>query len=187
MQTRSKSLIAGLATMLALSSGAAMADYGHQYRDRAKVVSSTPVYEQINEPRRECWTEYESREVYRNGNNTGGAILGAVVGGLVGSTVGKGNGKIAAAAVGAATGAVVGDRWNDRGGYASEERPVERCRVTDNYRQEIVGYDVVYRYNDRDYSTRLPYDPGKWINLDVNFSVADQARDGRWNESRSRW
>jgi Predicted outer membrane lipoprotein len=188
MQSPTKPLIAGLAAVLALSSGAAMADYGHAFRDRAKVVSSTPVYEQINEPRRECWTEYESREVYRDGNNTGGAILGAVVGGLVGSTVGKGNGKVAAAAVGAATGAVVGDRWNDRGGsHAYEERPVERCRVTDNYRQEIVGYDVTYRYNGRNYTTRLPYDPGEWLSLDVSFSVADHPRSGRWNESRSRW
>lgn len=188
MQTRINPLVTGLAALLALSSGAAMADYGHQFRDRAKVVSSTPVYEQINEPRRECWTEYESREVYRNGNSTGGAILGAVVGGLVGSTVGKGNGKVAAAAVGAATGAVVGDRWNDRGGnYAHEERPVERCRVTDNYRRDIVGYDIVYRYNGRDYATRLPHDPGKWLDLDVNLSVAGRTRDDRWHESRSRW
>lgn len=187
MQNLSKPLVAGLAALLALSSGAAMADYGHQFRERAKVVSSTPVYEQINEPRRECWTEYESREVYRNGNNTGGAILGAVVGGLVGSTVGKGNGKVAAAAVGAATGAVVGDRWSDRGGYGYEERPVERCRVTDNHRQEVVGYDVTYRYNGRNYTTRLPYDPGEWLNLNVSFSVDDHPRNGRWNESHSRW
>lgn len=188
MTTRSKSHVATLAALIALSSGTAMADYGHDFRDRAKVVSSTPVYEQINEPRRECWNEYESRETYRSsGNNTGGAILGAVVGGLVGSTVGKGNGKVAAAAVGAATGAVVGDRWNDRGSYAYEERPVERCRVTDNYRKEIVGYDVVYRYSGRNYSTRLPHDPGEWLDLNVSFSVSEPARGDRWNESRSRW
>lgn len=182
-----KPLAAGFAVILSLASGTTMADDDHDFRDRAKVISSTPIYEQISEPRRECRTEYESRETYRNGNNTGGAILGAVVGGLVGSTVGRGNGKVAAAAVGAATGAVVGDRWNDRGGgYARDEYPVERCRVSENYRQELVGYDVTYRYNGRNFSTRLPYDPGEWLSLNVNFSVADQAR-GRWNESRSRW
>lgn len=185
--TRPK-LAAALAATLALSSGAVLADYGHEFRDRAKVVSATPVYEQVNDPRRECWTEYESREAYRNDNNAGGAILGAVVGGLVGSTVGKGNGKVAAAAVGAATGAVIGDRWNDRGGSAGyEERPVERCRVTDHYRQEVAGYDVTYRYNGRNYTTRLPYDPGEWLNLNVSVTVADRPRDGRWKESRSRW
>ena len=180
-----------IAALLA-ASGAAQAGRGHGdgFTTRAKVLASTPVYETINEPRRECWTEtvgYETQG-YRESNNTGGAIIGAIAGGLVGSTVGKGNGKVAAAAVGAATGAVVGDRWNDRGdSHAYEERPVERCRVTDNYRQEIVGYDVTYRYNGRNFSTRLPYDPGEWLSLNVSFSVADQSRGGRWNESRSRW
>lgn len=186
--TRAKPLVAGLAAVLALTSGAAMADYGHEFRDRAKVVSSTPVYEQINEPRRECWTEYERHETYQNGNNTGGAILGAVVGGLVGSTIGKGNGQVAAAAVGAATGAVIGDRWNNGGGSSAyEERPVERCRMVDNYRQQIVGFDVTYRYNGRNFTTRLPNDPGEWLNLNVSFAVVDHPRGGRWKESRNQW
>lgn len=186
-QRLARPIVAGIAAVLTFACGTTMADDGHDFRDRAKVVSSTPIYEQVSEPRRECRTEYESREIYRNDNNTGGAILGAVVGGLVGSTVGRGNGKVAAAAVGAATGAVVGDRWNDRGGsYAQEEYPVARCRVTENYRQELVGYDVTYRYNGRNFMTRLPYDPGEWLNLNVSVSVMDPAR-GRWNESRSHW
>lgn len=187
MKKTNPKLAAALAASLALSSGTVLADYGHEFHDRARVVSSTPVYEQVNEPRRECRTEYERREVYRN-NNTGGAVLGAVVGGLVGSTIGKGNGKVASAAVGAATGAVIGDRWNDRdGGAGYEERPVERCRVIDNYHQEIVGYDVTYRYNGRNYTTRLPYDPGKWLSLNVNFTVVDRPRDGRWQDDSSHW
>lgn len=180
MQHRNTLPVAGLAAMLALAAGTALADHGHRFSERAKVLSSTPVYERVSEPRRECWTEYEGRETYRSGNNTGGAILGAVVGGLVGSTVGKGDGKVAAAAVGAATGAVIGDRWNDRGGYRYEERPVERCRVSESHRQEIVGYDVVYRYNGRDYATRLPYDPGRWIDLEVSIAVAGAGRGDRW-------
>jgi uncharacterized protein YcfJ len=191
MKTRSKPLITAIAAVLALSSGAAMADYGHGFRDRARVVSSTPVYEQINEPRRECQTEYRTYEEksYRNGNNTAGAILGAVAGGLLGSTVGKGNGKVAAAAVGAATGAVVGDRWYDRGEPYTTTRsePVETCRMVDNFRQQVVGYDVTYRYNDRNFTTRLPYDPGEWLSLDVNFTVADAPRGGNWKESWNQW
>jgi uncharacterized protein YcfJ len=191
MKTHKKPIIIGVVAALTLSSGAVLADYGHEFHDRAKVISSTPVYEQVNEPRRECWTEqqtYERREYSRNGNNTGGAVLGAVVGGLVGSTVGKGNGKVAAAAVGAATGAVIGDRWNGRdGAYAYEERPVEHCRMVDNFHQQVVGYDVTYRYNGRNFATRLPYDPGEWLSLNVNFSVEDHPHGGRWNESRNRW
>lgn len=156
---------------------------------QARVLSSTPIYDTINEPRRECWTEtvgYERTSV-RDGSNTGGAILGAIAGGLLGSTVGKGNGKVAAAAVGAATGAVVGDRWKDGDRrYESRPRQVERCQVHDNYRQVVSGYDVRYRYEGREYSTRLPYDPGKWLALNVSFTVAD-APQGGWNNSHNDW
>ena len=163
---------------------------GDGFVAQARVLSSTPVYDTLNEPRRECWTEtvgYE-REAVRSNNNTGGAILGALAGGLIGSTVGKGNGKVAAAAVGAATGAVHGDRWKDGDGryYESRPRQVERCQVHDNYREVVTGYDVRYRFQDREYSTRLPYDPGKWLTLNVSFSVAENQRGG-WKSSRNGW
>ena len=182
-----------IAALLA-ASGAAQAGPGRGNGDgftaRAQVLASTPVYEAINEPRRECWTEtvgYETQS-YRESNNAGGAILGAIAGGLIGSTVGKGNGKVAAAAVGAATGAVVGDRWNDGGSrYESRPQQVERCRNHDDYRQVISGYDVRYRFQGREYSTRLPYDPGKWLALNVSFSVAEDQRGERWNSSRNKW
>ncbi len=154
---------------------------------RARVVASEPVYDTINEPRKECWTEttgYET-QTYRSANNPGGAILGAIAGGLLGSTVGKGNGKVAAAAVGAATGAVVGDRWNDRGAV-TESRPtqVERCSVQDNYRQVLTGYDVRYRFNGREFTTRLPYDPGAFLNLNVSYSIAQDQRGNGWRKDQ---
>lgn len=178
-----------IAALLAVS-GAAQAGRGEGdgFTTRARVLSSTPIYDTVNEPRRECWTEtvgHESRS-YRDGNSTGGAVLGAIAGGLIGSTVGKGNGKVAAAAVGAATGAVVGDRWNDGGSrYESRPRQVERCRTHDDYRQVVSGYDVRYRFQDREYSTHLPYDPGKWLTLNVSFSVAEDQRGERWNSSHN--
>lgn len=198
MKATTKPLIISLTAVLALSAGVAFAGHGPGFNDRAKVISSDPVYERINEPRRECWTErvsYEERS-YRNGNNSGNAVLGAIVGGLVGSTVGSGNGKVAAAAVGAATGAVIGDRWNDRDGAytTTRHRPVEQCRMVDNYRQQIVGYDVVYRYHGKQFTTRLPYDPGKWLDVDVHVAVADKQsrrdfydRDGRDFDDGNDW
>jgi len=182
-----------LAALLAIS-GAVQAGPGRGDSDgfvtRARVLASTPVFETINEARNECWTEtvgYETRS-YSNGNNTGSAILGAIAGGLIGSTVGRGDGKVVAAAAGAATGAVVGDRWNS-GSTRTESVPqqVERCQTHDNFRQVLTGYDVRYRFQDREYSTRLPYDPGKWLTLNVSFSVAQEPRGGRWNNSHNTW
>lgn len=177
-----------IAALIAVS-GTAHADRRHDDSMivRARVIASVPVYDTVNEPRKECWTEttgYETRS-YRDGSNTGGAILGAIAGGLIGSTVGKGNGKVAAAAVGAATGAVVGDRWKDGGRY-EESRPeqVERCRIHDNFRQVITGYDVRYRFNGHELATRLPYDPGEYLNLNVSHSVAQDQRGRSWKQSR---
>jgi len=180
-----------IAALLA-ASGVAQAgpSRGDGFTTRAKVLASVPVFETINEPRRECWVEtvgYETRS-YSNGSNTGGAILGAIAGGLIGSTVGKGDGRVAAAAVGAATGAVVGDRWNTgTPRFESVPQQVERCQTRDNFRQVLTGYDVRYRFQDREYSTRLPYDPGKWLTLNVSFTVVDDPRAERWNSSRNQW
>ena len=182
---KARTLNITLTAALLAASGAAQAGHGDTdgFTTRARVLSSTPVYDTVSEPRRECWTETVGHETrVRDGNNSGGAVLGAIAGGLIGSTVGKGNGKVAAAAVGAATGAVVGDRWDDGSPrYESRPRQVERCRDHDAYRQVVSGYDVRYRFDGREYDTRLPYDPGKWLTLNVSFSVADGPRGG-WND-----
>ncbi|MDT3705621.1 MAG: glycine zipper 2TM domain-containing protein [Thiobacillus sp.] len=186
-----RTLNSALITALLTVSGAVQAGSGHGdgFATRARVLASTPAYETINEPRRECWTEtvgYETRS-HREGG-AGGAVLGAIAGGLIGSTVGKGDGRVAAAAVGAATGAVVGDRMQQGGTrYESVPQQVERCQTHDSFREVISGYDVRYRFDGREYSTRLPYDPGKWLTLNVSFSVAEDQRGGRWRNSRNDW
>ena len=189
---KARNLNMTLVAALMAASGAAQADrgYGDGFTARAKVLASTPVYETLNDPRRECWTEtvgYETRST-REGGHAGGAILGAIAGGLIGSTVGKGDGRVAAAAVGAATGAVVGDRMQQGGTrYESVPQQVERCQTHDNFREVIAGYDVRYRFEGREYVTRLPYDPGKWLTLNVSFTVAENQHNGRWNDRRNDW
>lgn len=167
------------AALFSLHAGVALAsgDSSESFQDRGRVISSTPVYEEINQPRRECWTERvsESREAVRD-RSLGGAIIGGLAGGILGHQVGKGSGRKAATVIGAATGAIVGDRIdNDGNRYAvsTEPREVERCRSVDNWSRKVSGYDVVYRYQGREYSTFLPYDPGSEIKLRVNISVAD--------------
>ncbi|MGA7179117.1 MAG: glycine zipper 2TM domain-containing protein [Thiobacillaceae bacterium] len=189
---KTKSLIISLATVVGLSAASAQADYRPDFSDKARVISATPVYNSINEPRKECWTEtvgYQ-RQVYRSRNDNGSAIIGAIAGGLLGSTVGNGAGKVAAAAVGAATGAVLGDRMNGDDRYYSKIRPrqVERCQVTDNVRDIVVGYDVIYNYHGQQYATRLPYNPGQWLDVNVSVSVSDTqtpySRDNSYHDWR---
>lgn len=164
------------ALILAMLSGLPAQASGFQ--DTAWVVASAPVYENVNQPRRECWTEqvgYDS--VGSRDRGYGGAILGGLVGGLLGNTVGKGHGRQAATAIGAATGAIVGDNIdNDGQDYRREARRPrfeERCRVVDNISRELTGYNVTYRYQGRDYTTFMAHDPGRSVRVNVNISLAD--------------
>jgi uncharacterized protein YcfJ len=174
MKTQSKLLL----SILALGLMQATAVQADGFRDTAPVISSTPVYERFNEPRRECWNEQVGYERARSGDREyGGAILGGIVGGLLGNTVGKGNGRNVATAVGAATGAIVGDRMDNRdSGSRDYRRPryEERCSVTDNWSERLTGYNVVYRYQGHDYNAFLPYDPGNTVRVRVNVSLAEK-------------
>ena len=99
-----------------------------------------------------------------------GAVIGGVAGGLLGSRFGEGNGKVAAAAVGAGAGAIAGDRigaQNSGGGYTTTT-PVQRCQQVDHYQTVTIGYNVVYEYNGQRFSTRLPYDPGSQLRVNVS-------------------
>ncbi|MEQ1517817.1 MAG: glycine zipper 2TM domain-containing protein, partial [Usitatibacteraceae bacterium] len=107
--------------------------------------------------------------------NTGaGAVLGAIIGGVVGHQFGNSSGgRDRGTAAGAVVGGLIGnsvERDNNEGGYrtaSSREyvqvervpvtRDVQRCNVVSEFRDEIRGYDVRYRYHDREYSTRLAY------------------------------
>ena len=148
------------------------------FRDTASVVASTPVYESVNAPQRDCWTEQVGYERAGSPDRSyGGAILGGLAGGLLGNTIGKGNGRSVATAVGAATGAIVGDNI-DNDGHAyrpAEQRPryEQRCRTVDNWSRQLTGYNVTYRYQGHDYTTFLPYDPGQSVRVRVNVSLAE--------------
>src|SRR3989338_8969243 len=78
------------------------------FTDTARVISSTPIYERISEPKRECWTE--TVQVTPKERSIGGAVVGGAAGGLLGSQGGGGSGNTAATGAGAVAGAVAGDR-----------------------------------------------------------------------------
>ncbi|MEP7155240.1 MAG: glycine zipper 2TM domain-containing protein [Betaproteobacteria bacterium] len=182
--------IAVLST-LGLSAGIASAA---PHNDVATVLSSTPVYERVAVPRRECFTEqvtsYDQRRVSRptqeyvsdsRPNSGAGALLGAIVGGVIGhqfgnSTGGRDHGTAAGAVVGGLIGNSV-ESDNNAGGYRRVSsydvervpvtRDVQRCNIVNEYRDEVRGYDVRYSFNGREYATRLAYDPGPTMPINV--------------------
>lgn len=100
-----------------------------------------------------------------------GTVVGGAAGGLLGAQVGKGSGQNAAAAAGAIAGAVVGDHVQNSQRTAAAPAPV--CRTVETTREVIKGYTVVYRYNERDITTTLPYDPGSTVRIGIG--VVDSA------------
>ncbi len=94
-------------------------------------------------------------------------MIGGIAGGLIGHQFGSGSGNTAATIAGALGGAAVGNevaRRND------DPRAIERCRTVSDTSERVVGYDVVYRFQGREFTARLPYDPGP--ELPVNVTVA---------------
>lgn len=53
-------------------------------------------------------------------------------------------------------------------GYSSAAAEVERCDDIAGARERIVGYDVTYEYNGREFRIRMPYEPGDEIAVNVD-------------------
>lgn len=153
--------------------------------DEARVVEVEPIVRRVRveTPRRECWDEV--RTVYhepRGGHAqaAGPMILGGIIGGVLGSQVGSGRGRDAATVAGAVIGASVGHdaaARRTRSGGEVEEYTVERCatRYEDAYEERVDGYHVTYEYRGREYTTRLPYDPGDRIRVRVDVEPAEHS------------
>jgi uncharacterized protein YcfJ len=122
-----------------------------------RVVSSTPVVQQVAVPRQVCNTAVVQRP-----SSGGGAVLGAIVGGLLGNTIGHGTGRAAATGVGLIGGAAVGDSLEARG-----QQPVQQCTTQTTYENRTVAYNVVYEYAGKQFSVQMPNDPGPTIRLQL--------------------
>ena len=163
------------ATVGACALGATPA-FAERYTDWAPVLSSTPVYQRVSQPRQECWTEpVTTSEVRRGADVPVGAIVGGIAGGVLGHQIGSGRGNDVATVAGAIAGTVVGNTidQNNRANTAvtSTTRDVQRCRTVPGYADVIQGFDVRYQFNGREYVTRLPYDPGERVRLRVSVAV----------------
>lgn len=145
------------------------------FRDKARVVDVTPIYEIVETPAesRECWTE----EVHgvRNGNSGTGMVVGSIIGGVIGHQIGRGNERKIATVAGTVIGAAVGrdaDRQARNEPYTTTE---QHCQVRTEYVQEerLLGYQVTYRYHGELFTTEMDRHPGKFIPVRVHVSALD--------------
>ncbi len=145
----------------------------------ARVVDVEPIYRhvQVSRPARECWDEEVTRPSRGHGGSAASMITGAVIGGAIGHNVYPGDsGKLAGAIIGSAIGHDIAATRQRDGGYRTVvERHCETVRETYSDKR-IDHYRVTYRLHGRDYTTRLPYDPGEFIRVRVDVKPLRDCR-----------
>ena len=134
----------------------------------ARVVSSTPVTQQVTVPRQIC---SETQLLVQQPRSGAGATVGALAGGIIGSQFGGGSGRAAATALGVIGGAILGDQLE--GQPAPVARTANTCTQQITYENRVVGYNVVYEYAGRQYSTQMNSDPGPHLIIQVTPASSD--------------
>ena len=156
--------------------------------DRARVVSSEPIYETVSYevPVEECRTERVAHSHHgQQRASATGPILGAIIGGALGNAVGhkkrnKQVGAVVGALLGGSIGADIARRHRNHHGYGHRGESVtyrdqQVCNVVNELREEerLNGYDVTYVYGGKTYNTVMPHDPGRSLRVRVRVSPAE--------------
>jgi uncharacterized protein YcfJ len=133
-----------------------------QAQEVGKVISSTPIIQQVAVPRQVCNNE----QVVTQGQKSGaGAAMGAIAGGAIGNNVGQGSGRAAATMLGLFGGAILGDKIEGPG--TPEVRNVQNCSQQMFYENRTMAYNVVYEFAGKQYTVQMPQDPGPTVRLQI--------------------
>jgi uncharacterized protein YcfJ len=145
-------------------------------QESGRVISSTPVIQQAAVPRQ----VFSYQPMAMQQPNTGaGGVIGGLAGGAIGNQIGHGDGRAAATILGVVGGALLGNRIESNGN-APQVQNVQNCTTQTSYENRTVGYNVVYEYAGRQYTTQMANDPGPTVQLQVTpmgGSAASQAAD----------
>jgi uncharacterized protein YcfJ len=127
----------------------------------ARVITSTPVVQQVAVPRQVCNSQQVITATPKSG---GGALLGAVAGGAVGNAIGNGGGRALATVIGLVGGAMVGDRIE---GTNNQVQNIQQCSTQTFYENRPSHYNVVYEYQGTQYNVQMAQDPGSYVRLQI--------------------
>ncbi|MFB9066800.1 glycine zipper 2TM domain-containing protein [Pseudofulvimonas gallinarii] len=182
-------ILFGLAVSLGVAASASAYDNGYAYDRPAdgygsnvhyaygEVLEVQPVHRTSHYPTSRQVCQDEPVEYYEAGRprSPAGTVVGAIIGGVIGNQIGRhGHGhyrhhhRDASTAAGAAIGAAIGYGASRDGGYVRRGYE-QRCYEERGYEsaQEVVGYDVTYRYRGEIYQTRTEQHPGDTIRVRV--------------------
>lgn len=148
---------------LLLLSAATLASGLSMAQEVGRVISATPIVQQVNSPRQVCTTEQVAVQRPRSG---AGALMGAIAGGAMGNAIGGGMGTVAATMLGIVGGAAIGD--NLEGGQTAQVQNAQHCTTQNFVENRPVAYNVVYEFGGKQYSVQMPNDPGPTVQLQVS-------------------
>lgn len=133
-----------------------------QAQEVGRVISSTPIIQQVAVPRQVCSQQQVAVQAPKSG---AGAAMGAIAGGAIGNSIGRGEGNALATAIGLFGGAILGNKIE--GAPSAEVRQVQSCSTQNFYENRAVSYHVVYEYAGKQYSVQMPQDPGPTVRLQI--------------------
>jgi len=146
-----------LASLALLACGTAV-----QAQEVGQVITRTPLYQQVTVPRHVC----TQTQVTTPGQTSGaGAAMGAIAGGAIGNAMGKGEGRAIATMIGVIGGAIAGDKVE--GPASAQTQTQQTCTTQQVYENRLMGYNVVYEFNGKQYTVQWPKDPGPTIKLQI--------------------
>jgi len=125
----------------------------------ARVISSTPVVQQVSVPRQVCSTQ---PMVLQSPGSGAGTVMGALAGGAMGNAIGDGGGRALATVIGLVGGAMLG---NNIEGNRQQVQNVQQCGTQVTYENRTSHYNVVYEYADRQHTVQMANDPGPYVRL----------------------
>lgn len=141
--------------LAAMAAGTAFA------QEVGRVISSTPIVQQVAVNRQVCGQQPMAMQQPNSGV---GAVMGAVVGGALGNAIGHGTGRAAATMLGVIGGAALGNNAESSG---AQVQNMQQCSTQTVYENQTTGYNVTYEYAGRQYAVQMPQDPGPTIQLQV--------------------
>lgn len=179
-------LLVSLALVTALGS-TALADHrphsGYSERQRffadGRVVRAEPIYETYYYRESRDHDRYEicrTRDVEVERRHSGGNPAATLIGGALGASVGSHSGnsresQVFGAIAGGIIGGAIGHELGGKGETTIRYRTERECEVEYRHRRrELVGYEVRYRYNGREFTTIMDRHPGRFVELEVEVT-----------------
>ena len=179
-----KSMIKGLAVggiaMVVLGAGAVTGYQTLTKPKQAEVMAVKEAKQTVNTPQEKCEQVVVQRQApVQDEKRIAGTVLGGVAGGLLGNQIGGGSGKKVATVAGAAAGAYAGNQVQKNMQQGDTNSATEtRCKTVNVRSEKLVGYDVTYRYEGKQDTVRMSYNPGKQIPVVKGKLVLDEPAKG---------